>query len=229
MKLIKVLAVTAALVYVSSAYAEESYAPEAKTFSLEVQFNPFSNDFTTFRMDALRGRYYFSDKDAVRVGLGFGISTKTNTPDPDDHKNNWTRTRNSNFNIELGYERNIYNYKRVNLYAGGALSFDYKSIAESRQSEVNNNNRKSTDYSGDYSFFAKAFTGVDFFIYKGLFVGAELNLKIGVTSNIRPYTKGGINDHGEWSDSYKSPKGADETSLLLNLGADPAIRLGWQF
>lgn len=229
MKLIKVLAVAAAMVCASSAYAEESYAPEAGTFSLEVQFNPFSNNFSTFKMDALRGRYYFSDRDAIRVGLGFGISTKTDTPNPEDYKNDWTSTRNSNFNIEVGYERNVYNYKRVNLYAGGALSYDYNGTANSSQREVDNSNRKTTNYGGDYSFFAKAFTGVDFFVYKGLFVGAELNLKIGVSGNVRPYTEGGYNDRGEWSDSYESPKGADQTNFLLGLGAEPAIRLGWQF
>ena len=74
-----------------AANAQESYAPEKGDFSVEIQVNPFSNNFTTFKLDALQGRYFFSSKDAMRFGIGFGIESKK---DNDDTQNDdlWTKT-----------------------------------------------------------------------------------------------------------------------------------------
>lgn len=72
-----------ALVACVSAKAQETYAPEAGEISTEIQFNPFSDDFGTFKLDQLKLRYMFSDKDAIRFGIGFGVDNHKVTPDPD--------------------------------------------------------------------------------------------------------------------------------------------------
>ncbi len=43
-----------ALAVSATASAQESYAPAANDFSVEIQFNPFSNNFTTFQIDQLK-------------------------------------------------------------------------------------------------------------------------------------------------------------------------------
>lgn len=230
MKFIKVFALAGMLAIAGTAAAEESYAPEANEFSLEVAFNPFSTDFSTFKLDQVKARVFFTDKDALRIGLGFGINSKKNTPDPDTDSNAWVKESGSSLSIDLGYERNFYNYKRINLYAGAGLGFTWQKDVTTTQMLVSNNTYgKKSAYTGDWGFYAKAFTGIDFFVYKGLFVGAELNLKIGVRNDIRPYTKGGFHESGTWSDNFESQKGPKASDFVLGLGAEPALRLGWNF
>lgn len=230
MKFIKAIALTGVLAFAGNAAAQENYAPKANEFSLEVQFNPFSNNFQTFKMDQVKARIFFTDKDAIRIGLGFGVNNKKDVNDPDNDSNVWAKHTGSNVSVDLGYERNIYNYKRVNLYAGAGIGFDYNKDVATTQSLVGDNTYgKVSQHSGDWGFYAKAFTGIDFFVYKGLFVGAELNLKVGVRNNLREYTKGGVNEAGVWSDNFEGPKGPKSSDFVLGLGAEPALRLGWQF
>lgn len=89
MKAMKIFMLAGALAVSATASAQESYAPVANDFSVEIQFNPFSNNFTTFQIDQLKGRYMFSDKDALRFGIGFGVDQNKLTPDPEDAEETW--------------------------------------------------------------------------------------------------------------------------------------------
>lgn len=253
MKFIKAIALAGVFAFAANAYAQDSYAPESGDFSLEVQFNPFSTDFTTFRIDQLKARWYVTDNDAIRIGLGFGVSNKKNISDPEEASDVWNKTQTGTFSIDLGYERNVYSYKRVNLYAGAGISFALARNTTTTQSEYTMgytddmdpikeiHSVKSYNEGDSYNaFYAKAFTGVDFFVYKGLYLGAELGLKIGVKNFPSPYSKGGmaVDEDGKkivvdgrtsWDDDYESAKGAKSNGFELSLYAEPAIRLGWQF
>ena len=54
--------ISAALVaaIAAPAVAQNEYAPEKGEFSVELQFNPFSNNFETFKIDQIKGRYFFT-------------------------------------------------------------------------------------------------------------------------------------------------------------------------
>lgn len=232
-------ALVAAAATTAVAQDNTSYAPEAGDFSVEVQFNPFSNNFKTFQIDGLKGRYHFNDKDAIRFGIGFGVDNVKNTPDPDNHEDDFTKGRIGNFSIDLGYERHFFNYKRVDLYAGAGLGFAMQNVKGTRQfndgdytAEVCNSLSTSNVALDDRSFNEfniKAFTGIDFYIYKGLFVGAELGVKFGYRSYPGIYTKGGYADNGSWSDSLESDKADKVSSYSLKTYVEPALRLGWSF
>lgn len=231
MKFIKFFALASVLAFASNAAAEETnYAPEANDFSLEVSINPFSNDFSTFKLDQIKARIFFTDKDALRIGLGFGINSHKETPNPEKN-DSWSKEKERNFSLNLGYERNVYSYKRINLYAGAGICYDWeKSDSTSYTLREPKTYGKSVSYNGKWGFYAKAFTGIDFYVYKGLYIGAELYLRIGVNNNFRPYTKGGIvESSGTWSDNYESEKGPKSSDFVLGLGAEPALRLGWSF
>lgn len=218
------------------------YAPAAGDFSVEVQFNPFSNDFGTFKLDQLKGRYFFSDKDAIRFGIGFGLDNAKVTPAPDDNEDTWTKAKKGNFSLNLGYERHFFNYKRVNLYAGAGLGFALQSVSASAQVEDagktyeskicnawDEDNTADLDNRSFTEFNIKAFTGIDFYVYKGLFVGAELGIKFGFQNYPGVYTKGGIDDNGNWSDNKESDKFDKVSGFNLNTYIEPALRLGWTF
>ncbi len=221
---------------------DNSFAPVAGDFSVEVQFNPFSNDFGTFKLDQLKGRYFFSDKDAIRFGIGFGLDNVKSTPDPDNHDDIWSKGKVGNFSINLGYERHFFNYKRIDLYAGAGLGYAMQSVSATnqwldsdeklRETKICNamtTNNPSYDERSYNEFNIKAFTGIDFYVYKGLFVGAELGVKFGFQSYPGYYTKGGFDDNGNWSDSKESDKQNKVNGIKLATYVEPALRLGWTF
>lgn len=222
---------TLALVALACAFganAQESYAPEKGDFSVEIQVAPFSNSFKTFQIDGLQGRYFFSDKSAIRFGLGFGLDSSKENKSLDDD-NLWGKETNSNFSINLGYEKHFFNYKRVDLYAGAGLGFNLKK--NSTTTSLGNDKKTVTNNAkGTYNEFAvKAFTGIDFYVYKGLYVGAELGIKIGVKNFPGTVIKGGVNESGNWSNSYEASKAPGSSSFVLATYAEPAVRLGWKF
>lgn len=220
----------------------DEFAPAAGDFSVEVQFNPFSDDFGTFKLDQLKGRYFFSDKDAIRFGIGFGLDNTKLTPAPDDNDDTWSKAKKGNFSLNLGYERHFFNYKRVNLYAGAGLGFALQSVSASSQVEDAGKtyeyklcNAWDADQTTDLDnrsfteFNIKAFTGIDFYVYKGLFVGAELGIKFGFQNYPGVYTKGGLDDNGNWSDNKESDKFDKVSGFNLSTYVEPALRLGWTF
>jgi hypothetical protein len=254
MKLIKAIAFASVVAIAANAQAQTEYAPEQGDFSVELQFNPFSNNFSTFKLDQFKGRYFLTDKDALRFGIGFGVSNSKNTADPEDAEDVWSKTTEGSFSINLGYERNVYSYKRINLYAGAGLSFELNRVSTTEQKEYTmgyNDNTgdpikeihsvKSINGGNTFNaFYVNAFTGIDFFVYKGLYLGAELGLKIGVKNFPSSYKKGGFkvdeNDQPivtggmmTWDDDYETKKGPKSNGFELGLYAEPAIRLGWQF
>ena len=225
--------ISAALVaaVAAPAVAQNEYAPEKGEFSVELQFNPFSNNFETFKIDQIKGRYFFTDKDAIRFGIGFGVHTEKTTADPDNASDIWTKNREGNFSINLGYERTFLTYKRVNLYAGAGLGFELVSTCQTTQNGYDDMLVKTRLYNaGSYNLFTvNAFTGIDFYVYKGLFVGAELGIKVGFKNFPGQYTKGGVNDHGQWDDNLESDHGSKSTNFDLGTYAEPALRLGYTF
>lgn len=216
-----------AIATVFSSEAEETYAPTSGDFSIEIQVNPFSNNFTTFRLDALQGRYFFKAKDALRFGIGFGIDSKKDNNDIDD-TNVWTKKTTSTFSINLGYERHFLNYKRVDLYAGAGLGFKLNTITQTNNLS-SDQKTVTSNYDDSYNeFTVKVFTGLDFYLYKGLYVGAELGIKVGAKHFPGTVVKGGMNN-GSWSNSYEVSKSPGNSSFVLATYAEPSLRLGWRF
>lgn len=225
-------AIVAASATTAVAADNNSYAPEAGEFSAEIQFNPFSNNFNTFKIDQLKGRYFFTNKDAIRFGIGFGVNTEKKVSDPDNNEDTWSKDRTGSFSIDLGYERNLLNYKRVNLYAGAGLGFALQRTCTTKQVDQNDEIFVTKLYNNNSwnEFNVKVFTGIDFFIYKGLFVGAELGIKVGCKNFLGSYTKGGVDSEtGKWDEGLESDHGPKSNSFVLATYAEPALRLGWQF
>jgi len=238
--------ISAALVaaIAAPAVAQEEYAPAQGDFSVELQFNPFSNNFETFKIDQIKGRYFFSDKNAIRFGIGFGIDNAKVTPDPDENSDEWSKAKKGNFSLDLGFEHHFFNYKRVNLYAGAGLGFAIQNTSATSQVKDGNNTYESKicnawgtqkddienlDNRSYTEFNVKLFTGVDFYVYKGLFVGAELGIKFGFQNYPGVYTKGGYDDNDNWSNNKESDKVNKVSGFNLHTYAEPALRLGYTF
>lgn len=231
MKKFILAAAVVAAISAPAAVAQDEFGPAQGDFSLELQFNPFSNDFKTFQIDQIKGRYFFTDKDAIRFGVGFGVHSHKETPDPDNSSDEWTKERKGSFSINLGYERSLLTYKRVNLYAGAGLGFELVSTCTTKQEIVNEDVQKSRLYNaGSYNRFSvNVFTGIDFYVYKGLFLGAELGIDLGFKNFPGQYTKGAYNDKGVWDENKESDKGKKTTDFDFGTYCVPALRLGYTF
>ena len=82
--------------------------PTKGSWSTEVQINPFDQDGETFSLDGLKVRYFFSDKDAVRLKVGIkSINSKyTNDEFDEDTESSYNeeyKYKMGNFNIAFGY------------------------------------------------------------------------------------------------------------------------------
>lgn len=239
----KSLLLVALLFIVSSSFAQ--YKPEAKSVSTEVQFNPFDQNGKTFKLDGLKVRYFITAKDAVRVKMGLGLK---NSKIPEQSMGDITHSSKStsgDFNLNFGYERHFDVAKRLSVYVGGGLGFN-KHFASSQSTfsyDMHKNHRKISNgiatydaegnliYSdrGSWRFDAAVFTGLDFYVYKGLYVGTELGLGLGTTKigkvTIREEITGGsITEVKETIDQSNRL-----STTTFGFFIEPTIRLGWTF
>lgn len=248
------LFLTVALLGVAcSSFAQ--YKPEAKSISTEVQFNPFDQNGRTFRLDGLKVRYFITEKDAVRVKVGLNLdrdkfSSSSDYSDPSSSSvfDTISKSTVGDFNLNIGYERHFDVAKRLSLYVGGSLGFN-RHFASSKSTSTHNYNGDiySMEYKsrngipaidgdglffrnkGSWRFDAAVFTGLDFYVYKGLYLGTELGLglqtsKQGKAKMTKSDTSNGITTTTDIPDTSSC---LSDTSFGFYI--EPTLRLGWTF
>ncbi len=182
--------------------------------------------------------------DASRFDKDFYNYTKDNAEN---------RVKSGSFSIDLGYERHLLKDGRLDIYAGAELGLEF---GWTKQKGV----ECDADYEDEdkYSFFTRetevsgavydmttntmsnfgytqiragVFTGLDFYLYKGLYVGTELGLKFKTTSYSDPEMTVTDNDPDTAAkDHVKTTKWANNDSdTSLKIYIEPTIRLGWSF
>lgn len=108
----------------------------------------------------------------------------------------------------MGYERHFKTIKRLDFYAGAELGYGLESYSgsENKESVTTSYNAKGvleeTRYSHDYKeytnqntsgtasnhyFTGAVFTGVDFYVYKNLYLGAELGISFKTAKSPNTY------------------------------------------
>lgn len=208
------------------ANAQSQYEAKEGDMVVEVSFNPFSNSFNTVSLKGgqMSGKYFISDKNAVRLNLGFGYDGTS-----DKVGDNEVSKHSGAFSLGLGIENHFASAGRLDLYAGGQLglssSFGGAKVGNKELSggtiasggwniAENNVDACSTTIS------LKAFTGINFFVYKSLYVGAEFGVSFASTS----YKDFEIK---EGDTTIKRENNQSRTSF--GLYAEPALHLGWAF
>ncbi|MCH5227688.1 MAG: hypothetical protein J1F16_07755 [Muribaculaceae bacterium] len=228
------------------ANAQEDYAPKAGNFSTELQFNPFGNSGSVFQNGSsisdgavFSGTYFCTDNFAVTFDFGLGGTNKKTvqyvdpTADNPQEQSN-TKTYNGTFTLALGAKYYFYNYKRVNLYCGAKVAY-YHDFAGTKTVDVydpvtqkdldswtwsNTANGKNTG--NGFGIYAN--TGIDFSIYKGLYVGAEINVGFKDTIYRGATAKSFANGQ---TTTTKTKVGGH--NLEGGFGVTPLFRVGWTF
>ncbi len=302
----------------------DDYALPDGFLAVELQANPFSNDFNTFKMTELKARLWLTNQHVVRFGLGIGMDTNNNDNNwnfdssADDDANydiikheETNKTRATELRLSLGYEYHMKQTGRLDFYVGASAGYEatfYSGTSESNETwtrqgkgsyvldpsgamastaggyspayihtpdysrslgqKTVTDTRASKDYSkmspdgskmNGHTIFANVFTGVDCYIYKGLYIGTELGLsfKHGKSKN-GSYTQessetvfengvlttnvvdkldsaSGLQTHEDYlkpANNYTNCIPASDkssSSNQLKIYVEPAIRIGWMF
>lgn len=221
---------------------QESYAPQAGSFSTEIQFNPFKGDGGVFSNGSsisngavFSGTYFITDNFAATFDFGLGGTNKKTVtyddPTADNPKETQNKkTYNGTFTLGLGVKYYFYNYKRINLYCGAKAAY-YHDFAGTKSVDVYDPyNKKELDSwtwnnegTGN-GFGIYANTGIDFSIYKGLYLGAEIN--VGFKDTIKTGATFKSYDAGV-TEVVKNKVGGHEFNG--GFGVTPVFRLGWNF
>lgn len=210
-----------------------------KTFQLDgLKFRYFLTD-----KDAIR----------LKLGFNLNHSNSKNE-EPHDNDSYYDITQfkytSGDFHMNVGYERHFDVSKRISLYAGGSLGF-IRHFASTKISELESHysdgfkgeitNGAITQLSGSSSidvenllplvndrafwgFNAAVFTGIDFYVYKGLYVGTELGLKLETQKSSKMEYSGRYNGERYDEESTDNLKAVNFKTYI-----EPVLRLGWTF
>lgn len=229
----------ACAVSVSTAFAQDkckdackAFGPEDGKFSTELSFNPFDQNGHTFELEALRVRYFITKKHAVRLGLGFGLSKETKESSNETAKTSTeSENKEGHFDLNLGYEYHFLQRGRFDLFAGASFGIEKTNYSYHEETYDGNTQKtitkdyenidKGQDNRSNFGFNVNIFTGADFYVYKGLFIGAEFGMKVS-TSKPSDY-KIKITDQPDIKNND------DNKTVNLKLYAMPSFRIGWTF
>ena len=256
---------------------EQEVGLPAGLFTLEWKFNPFDYESKPVKVAQLNGRLFLNDKSAVRLGLGVGFDKDT---DENSSKLEGTSTSESfskitndalTLRLSLGYEYHFANVGHLDFYGGfegGYLGRFYSATKEytstittiETTSSIVNTTYENAEYKkrssdgdklNENGIFGSVFTGIDYYIYKKLYIGAELGItfNMGKKSNGN-YTevKGQRQTIGTTVVSESASKYTSETGIYTSTDGtiiqkpvietkgtytkvyiEPSIRIGWMF
>ncbi len=226
-----------AVMAVAALSANAQYAPEKGDFSTAIKFNPFHSSGKTFEaVDdyAIMGRYMITDNDGIRLTLGLGYTNDFDKVEKEfnnvksEYELNDSKT---SFSIKAGYERHFSANDRIDLYAGAQVGFATTSTNKESVEAYTDKDFKQVPFvaytkGGANTVSLGVFTGINFYVYKKLFVGAELGFNYAHASNkdVEAYT---VNKDGDGTEVKTTPNNA--TSTALGFKVEPQLTLGWTF
>jgi len=193
--------------------------PQAGSFGVEmnINFGTTVNVYSSwgggiimesnFPTDAVKARYFLTDNMALRGMFGFtrvslqeGTNNATNNP-----RIAWEEG-NTRFGFSPGFEYHITKFERGSVYFGGDFSFDFMKTT-----------RSSPHFNSESTVFGyglSAFTGVDYYVTKNLYLGAELSFGF-MARRVNPRSTSTNEPYWKSSD--------------IAFRAIPALRVGWTF
>jgi len=213
-----------------TATSKVQFKPEKGSFCVEVQFRPLGDIIIQSEPNGpgsaggISAKCFVSKKSELRIDLLFGFSSdkeKNPVPEGKTGKEEVEKNTATAFGLNLGLNYHFNGTERISPYIGFLLGFGVGN------EKVNINNWKFV--SGDYHSSHKerflgmqimVATGFNWYIVKGLYIGAEVGLGLG-------FEKMTKKSEGEETPTItENPTGSN---FGISFFATPAIRLGWKF
>ena len=238
-----VLATLGSFAQTTKVDTSKSLKPKAKSFTTELNVNPFNGQVNLNNsLNQIKFRYFTTPSVAVR--LGFNISKKdsinnVNTPYGVNSSFSNNERKSSMVGVNLGLEKHLEGTKRLSPYIGADLSITDKS---SSQSISNNQSTTTVTNAWYYTYYSNnttltqiqengytryglsLFTGFDFYIAQHFFFGYEFAYSITKTNwkNVTITTTPATNNNSTNSSTKNS---------IVTFGPSlmNGIRLGYSF
>ena len=269
--------VSLALTSLTVSAQEQEVGLPAGLFTLEWKFNPFDYESKPVKVAQLNARMFLNDNSAVRLGAGVGFDKDTDENSSNSKAGTSTTESSSKvtnnaltLRFSLGYEYHFANTGRLDFYGGlegGYLGRFYSATKEISSTQTTPEttssliyyNYENTEYKkrnsdgdklNENGIFASVFTGIDYYIYKKLYIGAEL----GITFNTGKKKNGNYTEVKGYRETIgtaveeKVKKYSSETGITINYDGsttqgpvtetkgsytkvyvEPSIRIGWMF
>lgn len=205
--------------------ANAQYKPTEGSWSAELNYSLGDGVFKLHEYGA-RGRYFLNDNLAVRFTLGVVTDRNIETTylkdsDNKDYEKNDNTFTNS-FAIMPGIEYHFNKFERVSPYVGAEIGFEAGNAGKRSDNTLNN------DYSLSkrpvFGFKLNLVTGVDVYICKGFYMGAELGLGYGYTNTGR-----GVSEIKNGNDVTTTDGSTSTSTHSFGFKANPSLRIGWNF
>ncbi len=227
-----ILAVAVLATISTSAVAENNYKPEAMSVATEINYSfDGANTNEGFQLPeyGAKVRLFLNDNWVVRLNLGLGVDTQKGTEYYSEmvsggsaEYERYNKTTTTTFSIMPGFEYHFNKFDRISPYVGAELGLrtsSVKNVTEDEHAESRTENK-----TPGLGFAINAVSGVDVYLCKGLYVGAELGLGYEMM-NIK-----------RGSSTVESGSGKVETdgSNSTKIGefgfhVTPTLRVGWHF
>jgi hypothetical protein len=183
------------------------------TFVPSAIFDASSSTSKTFYIDGIKARYFKSQNVAYRIGVGMELSgsKEYDNASSDDY----TKTSSSDISIAPGIEKHFGNEK-VSVYLGGEIPIRFVSSRTEYSAGAGNTVTTSKYKSGSTGFGINAVIGVDFYLFKNFYIGAELTPGFSYVKNKDTKLNGNV-----------TTKGGHESSF--GLSSSSGVRIGFRF
>ena len=228
----KKLFLTLSVLFAFASLVNAQFKPTSG-FSAEVNFRPLSAN--PIQINDLRGRMFLNEKMAIRLGLSVNsLSTTTNVAgaaltDPIEVTVNKCFV----FGLTPGFELHLGDFEKLSPYVGAEFGIGMKSASTTitNVGNVQSNKVVCEGIWGDLTNPAytqvgfNLLTGVDYYIYKGLFMGAEVGF--GFTSTSFKEVNVSTTVAATSVTTTQTTPGAKASNFGVNFNS--AIRLGWSF
>ena len=227
-KVLLTLAVGLSLGY--TAYAQKPESGNDK-FSLEGQIGAsFGGGSNLFSAPTLKGRFFFKDNMAIRLGVGMNFSKVSQ-----DYYENADGTggvgtieiSSALYTLKPGFEYHMGSYEKFSPYVGAEITIGLGSDKTER-TNVGPFGSYDSDYSETaesslFNYQTNVLAGMDYYFAKNVYFGAEFGIGYSLSSNKgeeRTITTGGVTT---------IEKGGDRSTAGFANNAVGGLRLGWRF
>lgn len=224
----KKLLLIAAVILGGATAANAQYKPEGSSFSTELNYSPGGASDGCFVLPeyGVKFRYFFNEDMAFRLSLGLNsdaekVTTYVNDRDNNEYKSN-KKTTVTTFSLMPGFEYHFNKYERISPYVGGEIGVLAGTTKVKTDNTLNDDN--SLSKAPMVGFGINVVTGVDVYLCKGLYLGAELGLGYNSLDTKRGTVK-------TVTGSTTTEVDGNTSDMVSSFGfhATPSLRVGWHF
>lgn len=195
--------------------AEQNYERTGK-YSVEANFDPANifehSSSSMFSMPSFKLRVFKSENSAYRLRFLINYST---SKDEQGTESNYTKSSSLYLMVAPGYEKH-FGQGRLKPYWGFEVPISYKTTnSETRYGDVTGK-IKNEDNDGYFSFGLNGVFGLDFYLYKNIFIGAEFTPGLGFKKAF-----------DEEVESVVTEKGGN--SFSFNTSSYSGLKIGYRF